>query len=113
MLVLDEPTTGLDYPEQRRMMDLLARLHAGGMTVIVITHTPWVVAQYARRGILLQAGRIMFDGSLRELFKHEELLASCHFRVPDVTRLGHLLGCTPLTVEELLATVSEPTGSHP
>ena len=50
--MLDEPTTGLDYPEQRRMMDLLARLHARGMTLVIITHTPWVVAQYAQRGVL-------------------------------------------------------------
>jgi len=103
VLVLDEPTTGLDYPEQRRMMDLLARLHARGMTLVVITHTPWVVAQYAQRGVLLQAGRIVFDGPMRELFARQELLERCHFRVPDVTRLGGRLGFTPLTVEELLA----------
>ncbi len=105
VLVLDEPTTGLDYAEQRRMMDLLARLHAQGMTLVVITHTPWVVAQYAQRGVLMQAGRIVFDGPLRDLFADEELLARSHFRVPDVTRLGRGLGFTPLTVEELLAAV--------
>jgi energy-coupling factor transport system ATP-binding protein len=105
VLVLDEPTTGLDYPEQRRMLDLLARLHARGMTLVVITHTPWVVAEYAERGILLQGGRIVFDGALRALFAEEELLAQCHFRVPDVTRVGRRLGVTPLTVAELLATL--------
>jgi energy-coupling factor transport system ATP-binding protein len=106
VLVLDEPTTGLDYPEQRRMMDLLARLHGRGMTLVVITHTPWVVAQYAQRGVLMQAGRIVFDGPLRALFAEEELLASCHFRLPDVTRLGRRLGTTALSVGELLAAVS-------
>jgi energy-coupling factor transport system ATP-binding protein len=106
VLVLDEPTTGLDYPEQRRMMDLLARLHGQGMTLVMITHTPWVVARYAERGVLMQAGRIVFDGPLRALFAEEELLAACHFRVPDVTRLGRRLGFTPLTVDELLETVS-------
>ena len=105
VLVLDEPTTGLDYPEQRRMMDLLAALHARGMTLVVITHTPWVVAEYASRGVLLDAGRILFDGPLRALFGEEELLARCQFRLPDATRLGRRLGFTPLTVEELLAGV--------
>jgi len=105
VLVLDEPTTGLDYPEQRQMMDLLARLHAQGLTLVVITHSPWVVARYARRGVLMQAGRILFDGPLRGLFAEEELLTSSHFRIPDVTRLGHRFGCTPLTVEEFLAMV--------
>ena len=111
VLVLDEPTTGLDYPEQRRMMDLLAGLHARGMTVVMITHTPWVVARYAQRGVLMQAGRIVFDGTLRELFADEPRLAASHFRVPDVTRLGHRLGFTALTVDELLAgTRSAPDG---
>jgi len=105
VLILDEPTTGLDYPEQRRMMDLLARLHARGMTLIVITHTPWVVGHYAQRGVLLENGHIVFDGPMRELFAREELLERCHFRVPDVTRLGHRLGFTPLTVDELLRVV--------
>jgi energy-coupling factor transport system ATP-binding protein len=105
VLMLDEPTTGLDYPEQRRMMDLLAHLHERGMTLVIITHTPWVVAHYAQRGVLMQAGRIVFDGPLRQLFTDEALLERCHFRVPDVTRVGHRLGFTPLTVAELLATV--------
>ena len=110
VLILDEPTTGLDYPEQRRMMDLLARLHAQGLTLVVITHSPWVVARYARRGILMQAGRVLFDGLLRGLFAEEELLASSHFRLPDVTRLGRRFGCTPLTVEEFLG-VARPADS--
>ena len=54
----------------------------------------------------MQAGRIVFDGPLRELFADEALLERCHFRVPDVTRIGHRLGFTPLTVEELLSAVS-------
>ena len=112
VLILDEPTTGLDYREQRRMMDLLARLHAQGMTLIVITHTPWVVAQYARRGVLMQTGRVVFDGPLRELFADQELLERCHFRVPVVTRLGRRLGLTPLSVEELLTAVRDATNDQ-
>jgi len=106
VLILDEPTTGLDYPEQRRMMALLRRLHAEGMTVIVITHSPWVVAEYADRGVLMQGGRVVFDGPLRRLFSQETLLASCHFRVPDITRLGLHFGWTPLAVEEFVAALA-------
>ncbi|HVN83364.1 MAG TPA: energy-coupling factor transporter ATPase [Candidatus Binatia bacterium] len=102
-LILDEPTTGLDYPEQCQMMELVSRLHRDGMTLIIITHSPWVVAEYARRGVLLAQGRVLFDGPLRELFAHEDLLERCHFRVPDVTRLGLRLGFTPLSVAEFTA----------
>ncbi|HUI26449.1 MAG TPA: ABC transporter ATP-binding protein, partial [Candidatus Kryptonia bacterium] len=105
VLILDEPTTGLDYPEQRQMMELVERLHAHGMTVIIITHSPWVVAEYAQRGVLLSHGRILFDGPLRTLFEDEELLERCHFRVPDVTRLGRRLGFTPMSVAELATTL--------
>jgi energy-coupling factor transport system ATP-binding protein len=103
LLILDEPTTGLDYAEQRRMMELLARLHAQGLAIVMITHSPWVVAEYAQRGVLMSDGRILFDGPLRALFAEEALLARAHFRVPDVTRLGRRLGFTPLSVDEFSA----------
>lgn len=105
VLILDEPTTGLDYREQRRMMTLLAELHRRGLTIVVITHSPWVVAEYAQRGVVLRAGEVAFDGALRELFAEEALLEACHFRVPDATRIGRRLGFTPLSVDELLAGV--------
>ncbi len=103
LLILDEPTTGLDYREQRHMMDLLKQLHAGGMAILMITHSPWVVAEYAERGVLMRDGQVCFDGPLRNLFAEEELLASAHFRAPDITRLGRRLGFTPLSVAEFVA----------
>lgn len=102
VLVLDEPTTGLDYPEQRRIMDLLRRLHGQGMALVVITHSPWVVAEYAQRGVLMRDGRLVFDGPLRDLFAREELLEACHFTLPDITRVGRRCGFTPLTLQELM-----------
>jgi energy-coupling factor transporter ATP-binding protein EcfA2 len=105
VLILDEPTTGLDHREQRQMMTLIADLHRTGMTIVVITHTPWVVAEYAHRGVLLEAGRVAFDGPLRVLFADEPLLTRGHFRIPDATRLGRRLGISALSVGELLAAV--------
>ncbi len=107
LLILDEPTTGLDYDEQRRMMDLLARLHTQGMAIVIITHSPWVVAEYAERGVLMGAGRILFDGPLRALFAEEALLARAHFQAPEITRLGRRFGFTPLSVEEFVDAVGE------
>jgi cobalt transport protein ATP-binding subunit len=103
VLVLDEPTTGLDFAEQQRMLALLARLHAAGRTIIVITHTPWVIAEYAERVVLLAGGRVRYDGPVREFFADPMRVAEAGFQVPDVTRLGQHLGCTPLSVEELVA----------
>jgi energy-coupling factor transport system ATP-binding protein len=103
VLVLDEPTTGLDFSEQQRMMALLRALHDAGRTIVVITHTPWVIAEHAERVVLLAGGRVRYDGPPRAFFADDRLVELAAFRPPDVTRLGALLGCTPLSVEELIA----------
>jgi energy-coupling factor transporter ATP-binding protein EcfA2 len=102
LLILDEPTTGLDYPQQRRMMDLIAELNRAGTAIVIITHTPWLVAEYARRAVLMRKGRKLFDGPVRELFAQEELLRSARFRVPEVTGLSRRFGMVALTAEELV-----------
>jgi len=58
VLILDEPTTGLDYREQRQMMELIAALNRDGLTVVLITHSEWVVQDYAQRVVRLRGGRI-------------------------------------------------------
>jgi energy-coupling factor transport system ATP-binding protein len=102
VLILDEPTTGLDYPEQRRMMELLRRLHDAGRTVIIITHVPWVAAEYAERALLMAQGQLLWDGSLRALCARIDLCTRAAFRPPDITRLGLCFGTTPLSVEEFV-----------
>jgi energy-coupling factor transport system ATP-binding protein len=111
VLVLDEPTTGLDYGEQRSMMRLLGRLNAGGMTIVIVTHSPWVVGEYASRAILMARGRILWDGSLRGLFSRPDLLAQGAFRPPDITVLGRRFGITALSVEELAARLGRSQGA--
>jgi len=115
VLILDEPTTGLDYPEQRRMMELLRRLHEAGRTIIIITHTPWVAAEYAERALLMAQGQLLWDGSLRELCAQSDLCARAAFRPPDVTLLGLRFGTTPLSVEEFVGWMSatSSTGRRP
>jgi energy-coupling factor transport system ATP-binding protein len=101
LLILDEPTTGLDYREQRRMMALVGDLNRAGIAIVMITHTPWLVAEYARRVILMRKGRVMFDGGVRELFERDELLANSSFHPPEATKLGRRFGLTALRPEEL------------
>ena len=101
LLILDEPTTGLDYPQQRRMMELIGELNRTGTAIVIITHTPWLVAEYARRAVLMRKGRKLFDGSVRDLFAQEDLLASAAFRMPEVTALARRFGIMALTADEL------------
>jgi energy-coupling factor transporter ATP-binding protein EcfA2 len=102
VLILDEPTTGLDYGEQRRMMELLKRLNERGHTIIFITHHMWVVAEYARRVVVLKEGRIFLDDAPREVFSREEDLRQAALSPPALIRLSNRLGKTMLTVEEML-----------
>jgi len=105
MLILDEPTTGLDHREQVRMMALVQDLNRAGIAIVIITHTPWLVAQYARRVVLLRKGAKIFDGGVREFFMQDELLRSSSFRAPEITELSRRFGALALTTDEFVAWV--------
>jgi cobalt transport protein ATP-binding subunit len=102
VLILDEPTTGLDYAEQRSMMELVRRLNEVGSTIIVVTHTMWVVAEYAHRAAVIKDGRMVLSGTVREVFAQEEELRDASLRPPHIVSLGNALGFTVLSVEEML-----------
>ncbi len=105
MLILDEPTTGLDHREQLRMMALVRDLNRSGIAIVIITHTPWLVAEYARRVVLMRKGAKIFDGSVREFFIHDELLRSSSFRPPEITELSRRFGTLALSVDEFVGWV--------
>jgi energy-coupling factor transport system ATP-binding protein len=102
LLILDEPTTGLDYREQRRMMALVSELNRSGIAIVIITHTPWLVAEYARRVVLMRKGTVLFDGGVREFFAQDELLRASSFRPPEVTALARRFGTVALRPEEFV-----------
>jgi len=101
IIILDEPTTGLDYNQQRMIMDVLKSLNQKGYTIIIITHSMWVVAEYTKRAIVMSSGRIVFDLPTRELFTMEEDLLKYHLEPPQVCSLGNRMGLKILSVEEL------------
>jgi len=100
-LILDEPTTGLDYAEQRSMMELVRRLNEAGSTIIVVTHAMWVVAEYAHRAVVMRDGRPVLSGSVREVFARERELRAAALRPPHIVSMSNALGHTALSVEEL------------
>ncbi len=101
IMVLDEPTTGLDYQGQRKMMELIKKLNETGHTIVMITHTMWVVAEYAHRVVTMKDGRIGHDGPTREVFAREKELAAWGLKTPHIVSLGNLLGAPVLSVEEM------------
>ena len=100
VIILDEPTTGLDYRERVDMLELILELHAQGHTIIMVTHSMWAAATYARRLILLKDGCAVLDGPTREVLAREEALITCRLNPPAVVQLSRRLGFMALTNEE-------------
>ncbi|NLI92384.1 MAG: ABC transporter ATP-binding protein [Peptococcaceae bacterium] len=89
ILVVDEPTKGLDWPGAQRMMGIMKKLHREGTTVIVITHDMELAAQ-AGRVIVLKDGRILRSGSPWEIFTDEACMSSAGIIPPQIVRLRQL-----------------------
>ncbi len=91
-IIVDEPTTGQDLNQSLEVMNFLRDLwQKEGHTVIIITHEIPIVAQYARRVVVLGQGRVLMDGTTREVFSEPQLLAQTFVRPPQITRLAQAL----------------------
>ena len=103
VLILDEPTTGLDAAEQEVMADLLRALQARGHTVLIITHSMDTALAVADRALVLVDGRTLADGPTREVFADENRLAAAQLRPPAAARLSADLGYGALSLAALEA----------
>jgi len=110
VLVVDEPTTGLDRRESLEIMQVLAGLADSGTTVIFITHEMDLVAQFARRVVVMHAGRTLIDGSPAKVFSELPVLQQASLSQPDIFGLAWLLGWkgssslrTPTDLADLIA----------
>jgi energy-coupling factor transport system ATP-binding protein len=111
VLVLDEPTTGLDDGQQLAMMEMLKHLHERGHTVIIITHSMEVAEKYAERTVVLKDGGILLDGPTRAVFAEEERLATASLRPTSLLRLSNWLGTKALTVGQMVQELQANHGS--
>lgn len=103
VLIIDEPTTGLDYGGCVDVMEKIVKLHEKGRTIICITHEMWLVAEYASRVVVMQRGNILFDGTPRDVFSEKEILNKAFLTPPQITRLGQKL----FSNKEILLTMDE------
>jgi energy-coupling factor transport system ATP-binding protein len=106
ILIIDEPTTGLDEQDSLVVMRELENLTRGGKTVIAITHNMNLAAAYANHVIVMHEGVVLLDGTPREVFAQSETLARSYIAPPQITQLGQRLkqlGFPPdvLSVDEM------------
>ncbi|MDQ7820858.1 MAG: energy-coupling factor transporter ATPase [Armatimonadota bacterium] len=108
VLVLDEPTAGLDPLGKEEILEQIRRLHVDhGLTVIFISHNMDEVARMARRVVVLSRGKVVMDGPVREVFRHAALLAEVGLGVPTLTDLMQRLRHRGLRVREDVLTLDD------
>jgi cobalt transport protein ATP-binding subunit len=91
VLVIDEPTTGLDKRGATSILDLLSTWNAAGQTIVVITHDMALVAERVPRTVVVHDGGILADGPTRAVLPDSSLLARAFLRPPQVTRMAQRL----------------------
>ncbi|EKF52096.1 energy-coupling factor ABC transporter ATP-binding protein [Lactococcus garvieae] len=114
VLVLDEPTAGLDPKARIEMMELFSHLHQAGQTVVLVTHNMDDVAEYADKVYLLEKGRVISCGEPQEVFQNVDFLLQHELGVPKTTEFavelqqrGVLFERLPIKRQELIQMLKE------
>lgn len=113
VLVLDEPTAGLDPYGRDQILELLAKLHKEkNITIILVSHSMDDVADYCERVIVLSKGKVVFDDKAKEVFKHVDELEQIGLAAPQVSYIirklnekGFELPDDIITLEEAKAAI--------
>lgn len=112
VLILDEPTAGLDPKGRDEILDQIKYLHEErGITILLVSHSMEDVARYANRLIVINDAHIAFDDTPREVFKHYKELESMGLAAPQVTYIMHALKEKGLKVDVNATTVAEAKAS--
>lgn len=108
VLILDEPTAGLDPRGRDEILDQIAHLHEQtGMSVILVSHSMEDIAKYVDRIIVMNRGEKMLDGSPKEVFAHYKELEQVGLAAPQVTYVMHDLKESGLDVRTDVTTIEE------
>lgn len=108
ILILDEPTAGLDPKGREEILDQIRKMHqALGITVILVSHSMEDVARYVDRLVVMEKGRIALDGKPREVFNHIEQLESIGLAAPEIRYITKALVKKGMAIKEDILTVEE------
>ena len=108
VLILDEPTAGLDPAGRDEILGLISQMHKElGITVILVSHSMEDVAKYVDRIIVMNQGAVMYDGAPKEVFRQYKELEAVGLAAPQVTYLMHELKENGLPVDLNATTVEE------
>lgn len=110
VLILDEPTAGLDPQGREEILGLIKNLQKEtGITIILVSHSMEDVAEYVERIIVMNKGKVMYDDVPKEVFKHHRELEEVGLAAPQVTYIMEALREKGLPVSKEATTVEEAT----
>lgn len=120
VLILDEPTAGLDPKGRDEILDQIKKLHdETGITVILVSHSMEDVAKYVGRLIVLDHGRVMYDDVPKKVFRNYKELESMGLAAPQLTYIlndlkekGFDVDTDAITMEDAVATVKKALGGY-
>ena len=107
VLVLDEPTAGLDPAGRQELMNIFKQLHANGMTIVLVTHLMDDVANYADWVYVMEKGKLIRSGKPRDVFQEVEFLETIQLGVPKITKFAANLERRGFVFERLPVTIKE------
>ncbi|MBQ8305241.1 MAG: energy-coupling factor transporter ATPase [Blautia sp.] len=112
VLVLDEPTAGLDPKGRDEILDQIAGLHEErGITIVLVSHSMEDMARYASRLIVMDHGKVAFDDVPKEVFSHYKELEPMGLAAPQITYIMQTLKERGLPVDERVTTLPEARDS--
>ena len=108
MLILDEPTAGLDPKGRTEILELISRLHTEeNITIVLVSHSMDDVARYADRILVMNKSHLVFDDTPKNVFMYRKELDEMGLAVPEVTKVMQLIAsrginvrCDAITIEE-------------
>ena len=110
VLILDEPTAGLDPQGREEILDQIKKLQVEtGLTILLVSHSMEDVAEYVDRIIVMNKGHVMYDDVPKEVFKHYKELEEIGLAAPQVTYIMQALRDKGLPVKGDATTVEEAT----
>ena len=108
VLVLDEPTAGLDPKGRDEILSLVKKLHdEEKITIVLVSHSMDDVANYVDRILVMNKSRLVYDGTPKEVFKHAEELEQMGLAIPQVTYAMHALKKAGFDVPTDVTTIDE------
>ncbi|WP_454385741.1 energy-coupling factor transporter ATPase [Streptococcus sp. Marseille-Q7087] len=107
ILVLDEPTAGLDPIGRKELMTLFKKLHQDGITIVLVTHLMDDVAEFADQVYVMEKGKLVKGGKPSLVFQNVEFMEKIQLGVPKITRFAQRLANRGVSFKQLPITIEE------